>query len=357
MSCVSESAADPLPFLTSELPGVGGRIKVQPEDFRVEEIPAYLPSGSGEHLFLLLEKIGLTTEQMTRELGRRWQLKPVEIGVAALKDRQAVTTQWISVPARCQTLVESWEHPQVRILSAERHGNKLRTGHLRGNRFLILIRDVNDEALPRAQAIIARLNENGVPNYYGEQRFGHDQETLHLGRDLLLGTRTPRDVAPSQRRFLVRLALSAVQSHLYNQVTARRLLRDGLQRVWEGDVLQVVASGGLFAGSDVMVEQTRFQAREIVPTGPMFGPRMKAPTGIVEEFEREILAQSGLTDEHFARFPDLTAGTRRPLLIWPEELSVEPTEQGLLLKLSLPPGAYATVVLREVMKSSRESSI
>lgn len=339
-----------LPCLTADLPGVGGRIKVDPGDFRVDEIPAYLPCGSGEHLFLHLEKTGLTTDQMTRELARTWRLKPFEIGVAALKDRHAITTQWISVPARCANELELLAHPQMRLLAADKHTNKLRTGHLRGNRFEIMVRDVTAEQLPIAQAVAARLLASGVPNYYGEQRFGHDGETWSLGYDLLQGTRTPRDIAPGQRRFLLRLALSAVQSHLFNQVLAGRLLRDQLQRVWEGDVLQVVASGGIFHCTETAVDQARMEQREIVPTGPMFGPQMKAPAGAVADFEAEILAQSGLVAADFERYPELTAGTRRALLLWLDELDVSHETDGLRLRMTLPPGAYATVVLREFMK-------
>ena len=340
----------PLPYFTADLPGIGGELKQEPGDFEVEEIPAYLPSGAGEHLFLWIEKTGITTEQLTRQIVQTLRMANRDIGVAALKDRHAVARQFVSIPAKFAGGVGSLESPQVRVLSATLHGNKLRTGHLRGNRFSILLRNVPPDALEMALPIASRLQQLGVPNYFGDQRFGIDGETAQLGFDLLRGEKVPEDIHPARRRFLLKLALSAAQSVLFNQALATRLLTGHLHQVIAGDVLQVAASGGVFVCEDVAADQPRFDSREVLPTGPMFGPKMKLAAGTVAEHEAQLLEKSGLTVEHFSRFPDLTSGTRRPYLILPGDLEVQQEAAGLRFRFTLPSGSYATILLREFQK-------
>lgn len=344
------SLETPLPFLTGDLPGVGGELKQEPGDFEVEEIPAYAPSGSGEHLFLWIEKTGITTEQLTRQIVQTLRVANRDIGVAALKDRHAVTRQFVSIPAKFADRVPLLDSPQVRVLSAVQHGNKLRTGHLRGNRFSILLRNVVPHALEMALPIASRLQQLGVPNYFGDQRFGSDGETAQLGFDLLKGEKVPDDIHPARRRFLLKLALSAAQSVLFNQALAARLLGGSLHQVLLGDVLQVAASGGVFVSEDVTVDQPRFDAREVLPTGPMFGPKMKLAAGAVAEQEAQILQNAGLTMEHFNLYKELTSGTRRPYLILAGDLEVSQESEGLRFRFTLPSGSYATILLREFQK-------
>ena len=189
-----------------------------------------------------------------------------------------------------------------------------------------------------------------MPNYYGSQRFGNKNSTLKLGLKLLCESDSSAERQKSNRRFLHRLALSAAQSWLFNNVLAERLQEGLLDRVLLGDILQKCESGGLFDVRDVAVEQPRFEARETVLTGPMFGPKMKPAQHEPAVREQRILAAAGLTLDAFRRFGQLAEGTRRPLLIWPEDLQVLATADGLLFEFSLPSGAYATVVLREFMK-------
>ncbi|MES2788108.1 MAG: tRNA pseudouridine(13) synthase TruD [Planctomycetota bacterium] len=345
-----ESLDTPLPYLTADLPGIGGELKQEPGDFEVEEIPAYVPVGAGEHLYLWIEKTGITTEQLTRQIVQTLRVASRDIGVAALKDRHAVARQFVSIPAKFADKVELLESPQVRVLSAALHGNKLRTGHLKGNRFSILLRNVGPQALELAQPIVARLQQLGVPNYFGDQRFGIDGETAQLGFDLLKGEQTPDDIHPARRRFLLKLALSSAQSVLFNQALAARLLAGQLHQVLLGDVLQVAASGGVFVCEDVAADQPRFDSREVLPTGPMFGPKMKLAMGTVGEQEAQILPNAGLTMEQFSLYKELTSGTRRPYLILPTELDVQQEPDGLRFRFSLPSGSYATILLREFQK-------
>jgi tRNA pseudouridine13 synthase len=340
----------PLPYLTDELPGVGGTLKVAPEDFEVEEIPAYEPSGAGEHLFLWIEKRDVSAEQLTQHVAHRLGIAGGDVGVAGLKDRRAVTRQFVSVPARCEAAVANIDTDAIRVLRAERHGNKLRTGHLRGNLFSILIRDVTENAGARAEIIARKVTELGFPNYFGTQRFGEGGETARLGFELLKGRMRPRDLPAARRRFLLRLALSAAQSWLFNRALADRLADGLLHQVLVGDVMCVVASGGCFIAENIETEQRRLNAGETVVSGPIFGPKMKQPADIVAEREATILRAFDLQPADFLRHRKLTLGTRRPYVIHPGNLTVETATTGLGLRFTLPSGAYATELLREFQK-------
>ncbi|MBM3968563.1 MAG: tRNA pseudouridine(13) synthase TruD [Planctomycetes bacterium] len=359
------------PMLTADLPGVGGVLKSRPEDFVVEEIPAYQPCGDGEHLFLWIEKINVPADQLGRHLAMVLGIAPRELGTAGLKDTRAVTRQFVSVPRRVENRLNAIDTEGIRLLNATPHQNKLRTGHLRGNRFQVLVRDVEGwlllpdqeaegpkcPAYDSALAIAERLRQTGVPNYYGSQRFGNKHSTLKLGLKLLTEARSGSDAEARKpnRSFLHRLALSAAQSWLFNNVLAERL-RDGLlHQVMLGDVMQKSESGGIFDVRDVAAEQPRFDARETVLTGPMFGPKMRPTQHEPAVREQRVLAAAGLTMDAFRRFGHLAEGTRRPLLIWPDDLQVRALQDGLQFEFSLSSGAYATVVLREFMKNESDA--
>lgn len=352
------------PYFTAEVPGIGGVLKQEPEDFIVDEIPLYPFSGEGEHLLLWIEKRDVPAEKFTRHVARELGVSPRDIGVAGLKDRRAVTRQWISVPAKCEPLLSRIETKRIRLLETTRHKNKLRTGHLIGNRFSILIRDVSPDAWATAKAFCESASATGLPNYYGEQRMGREQETVKTGFGLLRGEITPRDLPASQRAFLLRMSLSSVQSQLFNEVLADRIDDGILHSVMAGDVMQVNESGGVFVAgvdaaegqriADISAEQQRFDRREIGITGPLFGPKMKTPTGIPAEREAVVLERYGIGLDAFAVYARLTSGTRRPLLVFPEEMQAESDANGVRVNFLLPSGSYATVVLRELMKTNDE---
>lgn len=334
------------PMLTPELSGIGGRIKTEPDDFEVEEIPAYEPSGEGDFLYLWLEKRDMGAEYFARQVARRLDVPPGEVGTAGLKDRRAVTRQMVSVPARAEANLARLDGDGIRLLRVSRHSNKLRPGHLHGNRFCVLIRDAapNDVAL---NTLLERVRLHGLPNYYGAQRFGRDGETLRLGLALLRGEPPPR---PVRNPFLKKLALSAAQSALYNVYLGRRL-RDGLLRtVLPGDVMAKIPFGGMFVAEDVAAEQRRLDACEIVTAGPIFGRKTFAASGEAARREAETLAAFGLTPTSFHGFGKLLQGTRRHDLVYLDDLSRAHDPDGVRLSFTLPAGSYATVLLREVMK-------
>lgn len=371
---MSENLLAPPPLVTADLPGIGGRIKVELEDFEVEEIPAYAPSGAGDFLYLWIEKRDLGAEFFTRQVARRLGIANGEVGTAGLKDRRAVTRQWVSVPSSAEANLSKLEGDGIRVLQTSRHVNKLRPGHLHGNRFTIVIRDVDPDSAARMPALIDRLRQHGLANFYGEQRFGRDGETLHMGLGLLspsppwgeeLGVRGgPREETESQlpakrprpirNPFLKKLALSAVQSALFNHYLAARLNDGLLRRVLPGDVMAKYPFGGMFVAEDLPREQSRFDAREIVSAGPMFGKKMFPSRADSAQREAATLSACGITRDQLAGFGKLLQGTRRHNLVYLDDLAWEktsehPSASALRLTFSLPAGSYATVLLRELM--------
>jgi tRNA pseudouridine13 synthase len=349
-------AFDPLlppPLLTADLPGVGGRIKTVPEDFEVEEIPAYEASGSGDYLFLWVEKRDMGAEYFARQVARRLGLTAGEVGTAGLKDRRAVTRQRVSVPAAAAERLAALDGDGIRVLAVSRHGNKLKPGHLRGNRFRVLIREADPEALTRLEPLLHRLRSEGLPNFYGPQRFGRDGETVRLGLALLGHEPPPASGRRPNLRspFLRKLALSAAQSALFNHYLARRLGDGLLRRVLPGDVMAKWPVGGLFVAEDVRREQDRFDARETVFAGPIFGRKTFAAAGEAAAREEAALREAGLERSAFTRFGKLLQGTRRHNLVYLDGLSAAADPEGVRLTFTLPAGSYATVLLREVMKS------
>jgi tRNA pseudouridine13 synthase len=340
------------PWLTGDRAGIGGRLKAVPEDFEVEEIPAYRASGHGEFLFLWVEKRDMGAEYFQRHIARRLDIAPGEVGTAGLKDRHAVTRQMVSVPCRVEDRVRSLDGEGVRVLGVERHDNKLKPGHLHGNRFSVLIRDVAADAGQQAEPIIKQLLEEGLPNFYGRQRFGRDGETLRLGLEQLSAEATggkPRRLSP----FLRKLALSAAQSGLFNLYLSERL-RDGLFRnVLPGDVLAKWPFGGMFVAEDVPREQERFDRGEIVSAGPIFGKKTFPARDEAARREAMVLEECGLGVQLFRGFGKLLQGSRRHNLVYPTDLRCTAQPDGLQLEFVLPAGSYATVLLGEIMKTSQ----
>jgi len=344
----------PPPLLTADLPGIGGRIKTVPEDFEVEEIPAYEPSGEGDFLYLWMEKRDMGAEYFARQVAKRLGIAAGEVGTAGLKDRRAVTRQMVSVPASCGDRIEALNGDGIRLLHARRHSNKLKPGHLHGNRFRILVRAVAPEAAGLLGPILARLRGEGLPNFYGPQRFGRDGETVLFGLSLLRNEPPPMVAGrrPHARSpFLRKLALSAAQAALFNHYLARRMGDGLLRQVLAGDVMARWPFGGLFVADDLPREQERFDRRETVPAGPMFGRKTFAAAGEAAAREEATLAEAGLTRAAFHGFGKLLQGTRRHNLVYLDELEATVIPDGVRLTFLLPAGSYATVLLRELMKT------
>ena len=341
-----------LPFRTPDLPGIGGRIRILPEDFRVTEIPAYEPTGNGPHLYISVTRTGHTTPEVVNLLAQALNADRDAVGYAGLKDKRACATQTFSVLASNGfTPDEEWA---ARRLAAETslqvnwmrcHGNKLRTGHLRGNRFDILVRhpDIpSAEAVARTQAVACVLRRDGLPNWFGPQRFGHE------GQNVVKGWRIVHRGWRARRRWLHKLLLSSYQSWLCNRYLSLRMREGLLDRCLAGDVARKHETGGMFLVEDADADTRRQAAGEISFTAPMYGHRMWVAEGAAGELEERILAEQELVGFNWKQ--SKVTGTRRTGRLVPSDLSVQGEAEGIRLSFSLPKGGYATAVLREVMK-------
>jgi len=340
----------PLPCSTEGLPGSGGALRSSPEDFRVDEVPAYLPAGSGPHLYLRVEKRGRTTRDAVRALARALNVPERDCGAAGQKDRDAVTTQWLSFPVANDPDPRALELPGLTVLEVSRHQNKLRTGHVRANRFDLAVRGGE---LERARACAAALAERGLPNYFGPQRFGAAGENAAIGRRLLAGDRAPEVQRAARDRFMRRFVISAFQSHLFNRWLAARMADGLFAAALAGDWLKKLDSGGLFLCEDPAADGPRVARFEVSPAGPMFGHALRPAAGEALLREERLLAEEGVAPADFARGGGEAEGTRRAARLR-VEVALEPLPDGYRARFELPKGSYATVVMRELMKSEAE---
>ena len=350
----------------------------EPEDFIVEELPLYEPTRTGAHTFFAIRKRNLSTLEAINRISRDLQVHARQFGYAGLKDKNAVTTQVLSVEGVLPERVLKIAQPDIEVLWAERHPHKLRVGHLRGNRFQIILRDIPHDALLLVESTMERLATEGVPNRFGAQRFGNKNDSHLIGKALVKtdwetevrcmladDALQDDDIARRMRRELARkpvervimgiphrlrkLYLSAYQAFLFNRILEKRL--PYLDKLLEGDIAVKHANGAPFLVTDATVEQPRADAFEISPSGPIFGYKMRLPTGDVRALETSLLADEGVRFEALRRVVGIRLpGTRRPLRMQMQlhEVSVV-SGGGCRLDFTLPAGGYATVVLEELM--------
>lgn len=403
--------AERFPYLTADLPGSPAEVRASPEDYVVEEVPLYAPTGAGQHVLFEIEKRGRTTENAKHRLAEAWKLPATAISHAGLKDREAVTRQWLSVEGVDVETVRAYEGEDLRVLRAARHHNRLQMGHLKGNRFILTLRGVAPDALGRYQAIAERLPRDGVPNYFGIQRFGRKGDSAEVGAALIRGDAdgavraifapppkdVPEDPAMAEVRGLVAdgrwdeaagalprgyreegmllralgrnrghaaraitalpystasLYVSAWQAEIFNRVVADRI--GDLGTLHEGDVATFTDRSASFLVKDPTAEQPRADAFEISPSGPIAGPKLLRPTGDPGRREAAILAAAGVTDPNaipkkVLRF--VLKGERRALRIPLREFTMDAVgADAVRLEFFLPKGCYATAVLREFLK-------
>jgi len=427
------TATDSLTYLTPDLPGVGGVLKQRPEDFLVEEQPLYEPCGQGEHVYLFIEKTGVTTDDAIHRIARAMQMHRRNIGHAGLKDKHAVTRQHLSLwlPGMDDAIVNerilriNEYNPRIKVLWHARHTNKLKRGHHGGNRFVIRVRSVEPTHVVHAKRVMDVLEKRGVPNYIGDQRFGYRQNSDRTGLALLRGdyqlvldemlsSQAPNEselivqgralyrageyekalevwpralrfdrqaldalrqgknareavmtIDGGQRAFLV----SAWQSAVFNDVLSRRIQAGTFDRLLQGDLAWKHDSRATFEVDDSTYEADNAQGGRVEqgllsPSGPLWGVDMPRASGEPGRIELEALAATGVTEQQLAGPGDdpqaRADGGRRPLRITLKDpdLSGGVDEFGPYIRASfeLPRGAYATMVLREVMKNVDSSS-
>ena len=325
-------------------PTCQARFKQHCEDFVVEEKLGFELTGEGEHVCLWVKKVGENTDYLARQLAKFAGIMAKNVSYAGLKDRQAETYQWFSlyIPGKVTPDFTQFEAEGVTILKVTRHNKKLRTGCLEGNHFSITLRDVSDK---KALQIVLDKVQQGVPNYFGNQRFGHDGHNVNAAVQLFNGRKI-------KDRFKRGMYLSAARSYLFNRVISDRI-HDNLQSTpMLGDCVQFVANRSFFPLPDLS-EQTlqRLQQREVCLTAPLWGKGSLTSTEEAQQYELGCLKE----------FADLQAGLakeglkqeRRPLLLIPEQFSYTWLDDDIVnVAFYLPSGCYATSLIRELVDTN-----
>ncbi len=324
-------------------PAATGKIKRKPEDFIVEEILGHDPTGEGEHVFVKIRKRGENTDYLARQIAKYAGLPKMAVSYAGMKDRHAVTTQWFSVhvPGKREVDWSGLESETVSVLEAVRHNRKLKKGALKGNRFEITVRELEgDKRL--LQKRLAQIKTEGVPNYFGPQRFGREGNNLVQAEALFKGEFRPRD------RNLEGILLSAARSEIFNRVLARRVEAGEWNRAIDGDVFMFEGSNSFFRDGLTEEIHCRIGRMEIHPSGPLWGKDASPASGEALAIEQETAAGLSALREGLERAGMETA--RRPLRLSVPDLAWDFIESNALrLSFALPAGAYATVVLREAV--------
>lgn len=322
-------------------PPLIGQLRSTPDDFVVEEILGYDAEGQGEHALLWVEKRGANTDWVARELARFAGVAPVAIGYAGLKDRHAMTRQTFSVQLAGKPDPDwsTFPHAEVKVLAATRHSRKLKRGALRGNRFVLVLRAVQGDH-EAAERVLEQIAARGVPNYFGEQRFGREGGNVAHARAMFAGRRVERD----KRSFL----LSAARSHIFNGVLAARVEQAAWDTPLSGEIWSLAGSRSWFGPEPFDATLAERLARaDIHPSGPLWGQGEPPTTGPAAALEHDIAATNAdLAEGLVAARMDQE---RRALRLIPKDLRWRwLAEDALELAFELPAGAYATVVVREL---------
>jgi tRNA pseudouridine13 synthase len=324
------------------VPNTIGEIKREPGDFRVDEVLGFELTGEGEHCFLLIEKTGANTEFVARRLAQFAGLGKMAVSFAGLKDRQGCTRQWFSlhIPGKTTPDWSLLDIPGVEVLSITRHNRKLKRGALRDNAFELLLREIVG-AREEVEERLERIRCLGVPNYFGPQRFGHDDGNLLQAHALFRGESSPG-------RHLRGIYLSAARSWIFNQVLAKRVGESTWDQALFGDVFMFSHSHSFFKADPGAEIDARLNTLEIHPSAPLWGRGELDSTGEVAKLESAIAEEHLLFRQGLER-AGLEMG-RRPLRVPVSELQWDWLKEDVLrLRFQLPAGSYATSVLREIL--------
>ena len=337
-----------LPAITEGLAGTGGRIFTRIDDFVVSEVPRDLPSGEGEYAYAYVEKRGLNTHDLVSAL-RKQGVPYNDVGIAGLKDRKAVTRQWLSVPVRYSPHLEALDELDgARVLETSRHGDRLRRGHLRGNRFEARVRDPEPGWQDLSRTIIEQLASAGLPNYFGPQRFGRYNSNAIDALRMLRG-----DKVPGGRR-LNDFFISALQAHLFNWNLKERIESGVYERVLAGDRARRHDTGGMFLVGDAAAESERARRLDISALLPLYGRKVSGGLEEAAAHEERTLQRFGLRRSDFRPY---TRGAWRISRVRPEDIALRPCSDGYVAEFTLPSGSYATTLLRELTKSVPAPSV
>lgn len=344
------------------------------DDFVVREQPLYPFSGSGEWLVLEIAKKGLSTQEMLKILSQKSGAKIKDFGVAGLKDKQGLTSQFISVHKRYASTLESLNEPNIKILSASYHDNKIKIGHLRANSFFIRLKKVLPPEATRLASVLELVKEQGFANYFGYQRFGKFGDNAKAGLEILKGKKLKN---PKMNDFLI----SAFQSELFNRWLSKRVeiskfaaefseaelakiyaiskdearglkSQESLFKLLDGEIMGHYPSGKCFVIDKAAAEMHRFKARGITSCGWLIGARGLNATLLAKKVEDEIFTP-------YLKLASKMSGSYRFAWSWAEGLEYEykPQKAHFHISFSLQKGSYATTLLREVLKSEPDDEL
>ncbi|MEA2092150.1 MAG: tRNA pseudouridine(13) synthase TruD [Campylobacterota bacterium] len=350
-------------FYSLDHSSIDFHFKQSPRDFVVEEIPLYEFSGEGEHLILFVRKKNLTTSELVGIFARYLGIKNRDIGYAGLKDKHAMTKQYISVHKQHEEKLESFTHESVKIISKTNHNNKIRIGHLKGNRFFIKVKKVNPTSAIKIDEALKNIANFGMPNFFGFQRFGNDGDNHIIGEKIAKGEARERN--PRVKKLLI----NAYQSHLFNLWLSRRLEINRLINNFEaselesvlnmpndevsklklqkhpfklitGDIMEHYPHGRLFDFEGSKEDLSRFNEKDISVTGLLCGKKAKIVSGTARDIEKDF-------DETIN-----ADGTRRYAWVFPEDIEgrFKQEEAQYEMNFTLPKGSYATVLIEEIAK-------
>ncbi|MCP4992315.1 MAG: tRNA pseudouridine(13) synthase TruD [Gammaproteobacteria bacterium] len=335
-------AAIELPFAFGGVVAAG-KIRTEPEDFYVDEIPLFDPDGEGEHVLVRLQKRNSNTEWAAGELAKLAGVPLKDVGYAGQKDRHAVTQQWFSVglAGRPEPDWQTLNGEALKILQTARHGRKLRRGTLKGNRFVIRVRNMEGDSAS-VDLTLEKIREQGIPNYFGEQRFGRGGKNLEIAQQLFSGS------ARRMKRNQKSMALSAARSLLYNRVLALRVEAGSWRSLLPGERVQLDGSRSSFLAEEIDSElQQRLNEWDIHPSAPLWGRGDALAEGEAASIEQAALADFGDWQSGLEKLG--LRMERRALRARVSELSWQWEGADLILDFSLPKGSFATALLREVV--------
>ncbi len=337
--------------------------KQSPRDFVVEELPLYEFSGEGEHMILFVRKKNLSTNEMIGQFARYLNIKNRDIGYAGLKDKHAMTKQYISINKQHEEALEGFNHDGIKIVSKTYHNNKIKIGHLKGNRFYIKVKKVNPTSAAKIDEALKNISKDGMPNFFGYQRFGNDGDNHILGEKLAKGEAKERN--PRVKKLLI----NAYQSHLFNLWLSRRLEINSLVssfkaseletllnmpndevkkmqaqthpfKLISGDIMEHYPYGRLFDFESTEEDFSRFNEHDITVTGLLCGKKVRVSSGTAGDIEKD--------------FDDTinADGARRYAWIYPTNVEgrFNPVEAQYEMNFTLPKGSYATVLIEEIAK-------
>ena len=322
------------------LPTVTGKIRSTAEDFQVDEVLGFELTGEGEHACLLIRKRNTNTAFVAEQLAKLAGIKSLDVSYAGLKDRHAITTQWFSLylsnkPEPDWTKLNSDE---IEVLQVTRHNRKLRRGTLQGNRFKLIMRELQGD-LSTLESRLQQIAKQGVPNYFGEQRFGYenlDKVTAMFEGRIKVHDRNKRS-----------MYLSSARSAIFNQLLSQRVADGNWGSGLPGDMMMLDGSHSVFLAEEIDATLTqRLQEQDIHPTGPLWGKGELPTRGAVQRLEQQLQASYPLFCTGLEQV-DMKQ-ERRALRLPVRELQWQITDDALTLGFFLPAGSYATVVLREV---------